>query len=395
MSFIGKILGRDRKVIKAKMIEATTSFSAYNGDAYSNDVFREAVDSIARNAGKLKGSHVVRYPDHKQEIGDSRLNRLLQVRPNPLMSSYDFIYNMVTKLFLFNNSFAFIDRNDRGDVVGFYPIGAVHVDIVTDQIGRLFCSFSLKDGSKVHLPYSDIIHLRRFFKDDLLGADNSAIAPGLELAQTQNDGIIAGIKSGATIRGILKFTQLLSPEKLKKEKEAFVADYLQIGNDGGVIAVDEKMTYEPIESKPLILNADQAKAIRDKIFDYVGTSEQIVSSNYTEDQFSAFYESTIEPIATALSQEMTAKVFTDREMSFGNEIIFESGRLQFTSNSTKVNLIAQLMPMGLLTVNQALEILNLPAVADGDRRLQALNMIDADQANAYQLNLKKKDGDQK
>jgi len=395
MGVFNRVFRRGNKVVRAKMIEATSSFSAYNGDAYSNDVFREAVDSVARNAGKLKGSHIVRYADHKQEIGDSRLNRLLQIRPNPLMSSYDFIYNLVTRLFLYNNSFAFIDRNDRGDVVGLYPIGAVHVDIVTDQIGRLFCCFSLKDGSKVHLPYSDIIHLRRFFKDDLLGADNSAIAPGLELAQTQNDGIIAGIKSGATIRGILKFTQLLSPEKLKKEKEAFVADYLQIGNDGGVIAVDEKMTYEPIESKPLILNADQAKAVRDKIFDYVGTSEQIVSSSYTEDQFSAFYESTIEPIATALSQEMTAKVFTDREMSFGNEIIFESGRLQFTSNSTKVNLIAQLMPMGLLTINQALEILNLPAVTDGDRRLQALNMIDADQANAYQLNLKKKDGDQK
>lgn len=395
MSFIGRILRRDQKVVKAKMIEATSSFSAYNGDAYSNDIFREAVDSVARNAGKLKGSHVVRYPDHKQEIGDSRLNRLLQIRPNPLMSSYDFIYNMVTRLFLYNNSFAFIDRNDRGDVVGLYPIGAVHVDIVTDQIGRLFCCFSLRDGSKVHLPYSDIIHLRRFFKDDLLGADNSAIAPGLELAQTQNDGIIAGIKSGATIRGILKFTQLLSPEKLKKEKEAFVSDYLQIGNDGGVIAVDEKMSYEPIESKPLILNADQAKAIRDKIFAYVGTSEEIVSSNYTEDQFSAFYESTIEPIATALSQEMTAKVFTDREISFGNEIIFESGRLQFTSNSTKVNLIAQLMPMGLLTVNQALEILNLPAVADGDRRLQALNMISADHATEYQLKRIMKGGDPK
>ena len=395
MSFIGRILRKDQKVIKAKMIEATTSFSAYNGDAYSSDVFREAVDSVARNAGKLKGSHIVRYPDHKQEIGDSRLNRLLQIRPNPIMSSYDFIYNMVTKLFLYNNSFAFIDRDDRGNVLGFYPIGAVHVDIVADQLGRLFCCFSLKDGSKVHLPYSDIVHLRRFFRDDLLGADNSAIAPGLELAQTENEGIIAGIRSGATIRGILKFTQLLSPEKLKKEKEAFVSDYLQIGNDGGVIAVDEKMTYEPIESKPLILNADQAKAVRDKIFAYVGTNEQIVSSNYTEDQFSAFYESTIEPISTALSQEMTAKVFTDRELSFGNEIIFESGRLQFTSNSTKVNLIAQLMPMGLLTVNQALEILNLPAVTDGDRRLQALNMISADHATEYQLKRLMKDGDQK
>ena len=87
---------------------------------------------------------------------------------------------------------------------------------------------------------------------------------------------------------------------------------------------------------------------------------------------------------------MTAKLFSEREQAFGNEIIFESGRLQFTSNSTKVNLISQLMPMGLLTVNHALEILNLPGVADGDRRLQALNMIDADQANKYQIGEDKK-----
>jgi hypothetical protein len=88
---------------------------------------------------------------------------------------------------------------------------------------------------------------------------------------------------------------------------------------------------------------------------------------------------------------MTAKIFTEREQSFGNEIIFESGRLQFTSNRTKVELISKLVPYGLLTINQALEILNLPAVADGDRRLQALNMIDADQASKYQLGIK--DGD--
>lgn len=235
-----------------------------------------------------------------------------------------------------------------------------------------------------------MIHLRRFFNDDdILGADNSAITPGLELAQTQNDGIIAGIKSGASIRGILKFTQIMSPTKLKEERDAFVNDYLEIGNDGGVVATDQKMDYQPIESKPIILDADQTKAIRSKIFSYLGVTEEIVSSSYTEDQFASFYESTIEPIATALSQEMTAKLFTEREQSFGNEIIFESGRLQFTSNSTKVNLIAQLMPMGLLTINQALEILNLPGVADGDRRLQALNMIDADQANKYQIGDKK------
>ena len=386
MSIFDRIFNRQTTAQKTKMIEETASFSIYSGDAYSSDVYREGVDAIARNAGKLKGSHVIKYKDHDRVDGDCQLNRLLQIRPNPFMSAYDFTYKLVTRLFLYNNAFAFIDRDDRGVVRGLYPITASHVDLLADQSGELFCQFTLRNGREVTLAYSDVIHLRRFFNDDeLLGADNSAIVPGLELAQTQNEGIINGIKSGASIRGILKFTQIMSPTKLREERDAFVSDYLEIGNDGGVVATDQKMEYQPIENKPIILDADQSKAIRAKIFSYLGVTEEIVSSNYTEDQFASFYESTIEPIATALSQEMTAKLFTAREQSFGNEIIFESGRLQFTSNKTKVNLIAQLMPMGLLTVNQALEILNLPGVADGDRRLQALNMIDADQANKYQI----------
>ena len=140
------------------------------------------------------------------------------------------------------------------------------------------------------------------------------------------------------------------------------------------------MSYTPIENKPVILDADQAREVKSKIYNYLGITEPIVNSSYTEDQYSAFYESTIEPIATALSQEFTAKLFNSRELAYGNSILFESGRLQFTSNATKVQLIKELMPMGLLTINQALEILNLPSVTDGDKRLQALNMIDAAQA---------------
>ena len=45
----------------AKMIsEPTGVFTSYCGDAYSNDIYRGAVDAIARNIGKLKGSHVIR-----------------------------------------------------------------------------------------------------------------------------------------------------------------------------------------------------------------------------------------------------------------------------------------------------------------------------------------------
>ena len=391
MSILDRFLGRKaRPVTTARIVtEPTASFSAFSGDAYSNDVFREAVDAIARNAGKLKGSHVIKYADHERVDGDCKLNRLLQVRPNSVMSAYDFLYKLVTRLFLYNNSFAYLDRDERGNLRAIYPITATNVEILSDAAGSLFCGFMLRSGKRVVLPYADIIHLRRFFNSgDVLAEDNRAIASGIELAQTENDGIISGIKAGANIRGILSFTQIMSPEKLKSEKEAFVKDYLELGNEGGVIAIDQKMDYKPIDHKPVILDADQAKQVRSKIYNYLGVTEEIVNSSYTEDQYAAFYESTLEPIAIALSQEFTAKVFNDREQAYGNSIVFESGRLQFTSNKTKVQLIAQLAPYGLLTINQALEILNLPAVADGDTRLQALNMIDSKLAAEYQLNRK-------
>lgn len=386
MGIIDRLFSRKQPVTRTKLVmEPTTGFSSYSGDAYANDIYREAVDAIARNAGKLKGSHVISYGERGRVDGDNKLNRLLQIRPNPYMSAYDMLYKMVTHLFLYNNSFAYLERDNKGNLTGIYPITASSVNILSDGAGGLYCSFALRSGKTVIFPYGDIIHLRRYFNDnDVLGEDNSAIMPGIELAQTQNEGIINGIKAGASIRGILTFTQLLSPAKLKEEKEAFVSDYLGMENGSGVVAVDQKMTYQPIDHKPVILNADQVKEVKIKIYDYLGITEPIVNSSYSEDQYSAFYESTLEPIATALSQEFTAKLFNDREQAYGNSILFESGRLQFTSNSTKVQLIKELMPMGLLTINQALEILNLPGVTDGDRRLQALNMIDADKAAAYQ-----------
>lgn len=390
MSILDRLFRREGTRTKTELInEPVSGFSMYGGDAYSNDIFREAVDAIARNAGKLKGSHVVTYAGERHETTDGRLNRLLQTRPNRYMSSYDFLYKLTTRLFLYNNAFAYIDRDERGNVRALYPITATHVDILSDATGSLFCGFMLRDGREVTLPYDDIVHLRRFFNEnEILGEDNTAIASGIELAQTQNDGITSAIRAGASIRGILSFTQIMSPTKLKEEKDAFVKDYLELGNEGGVIATDQKMSYTPIDHKPVLLDADQAKEIKTKIYNYLGLTESIVNSSYTEDEYAAFYESTLEPIAIALSQEFTAKVFNDREQAFGNSIVFESGRLQFTSNKTKVSLIAQLAPYGLLTINQALEILNLPSVADGDKRLQALNMIDQSVATEYQLGKK-------
>ena len=360
------------------------NFVPWCGDAYANDIYRSAVDAIARNAGKLKGTHVVQNGDMRQQAS-GRINRLLQVQPNPYMNAFDLIYKVVTHYFLYNNGFLYIQR-ENGNVMGIYPLSPNRVEFLEDAAGQLFCKFFFANGRNVILPYSDIVHIRRNFnRNDLLGDSNDALYPALELAHTQNQGIVSSIKSGANIRGIVKFTQIMAPDKLREEKERFMKDYLTMNNDGGIVATDQRLDYTPITSNPAIIDEGQLSAVKHKIYDYLGISENIVNSSYNEDEWCAFYESTLEPIAVQLGLEFTRKLFTEREQAFGNMIIFESSRLQFASNQTKVNLIEKLMPYGLLTVNQALEILNLPAVEGGEKRLQTLNVIDADKANQYQV----------
>ncbi|MBQ9487814.1 MAG: phage portal protein, partial [Selenomonadaceae bacterium] len=241
----------------------------------------------------------------------------------------------------------------------------------------------------------DLIHIRRHFNNsDFLGEDNRAIDAALEVAHVQNEGIVNSIKNSATLRGILKFAQVLPDEKLRDAKNRFMEDFLSIGNEGGIVTTDQQAEFTPIENKPVTISGEQSALIRDKIYSYLGISQAIVDSTYSEDQFAAFYESVVEPIATALSLEFTRKLFNERELSFGNQIIFESGRLQFSSNRTKIELLKELMPLGLLTVNQALEVLNLAPVEGGERRLQTLNVVDADRATEYQL-AKAYNGDRK
>ena len=86
MSIFSRIFGRvkppARETSRAEIIGGGNAFSAWSGNAYSNDIFRSAVDAIARNAAKLKGSHIIKYRDHEQVTGDCKLNRMLQVEPN-------------------------------------------------------------------------------------------------------------------------------------------------------------------------------------------------------------------------------------------------------------------------------------------------------------------------
>ncbi len=368
-----------------KMMNGFVPSFSQIADSYDSDVVRSAIDAIARNAAKLKPKHIRRVNGQITTM-NSNVEYLLSVRPNPYMDAYTFWYKVITQKYAQNNSYVFVDWDETGQARGFYPINASQVEFLESQ-NQIFVKFAFLGGQQVTLPYQDVIHLRRFFyKNDLYGEPNhKALMPTLELIHTTNEGIVNAIKSSANLRGLLKFSAMLKPEDMKSQRDAFISDYLDISNNGGIAATDAKAEYIPLNSDPKLVDAKQMEVIEDKVYKYFNVNVAIVKSDYTEEQWNAFYESVIEPNAIELSLEFTAKLFTQRERGFGHEIIFEANRLQYASTTTKITLVTNLMDRGVLSMNEVREIFNLAPIENGDKRIVSLNYVDAAIANQYQL----------
>lgn len=366
MSIFDRLIKRKPTQAQA-VIEIENQYTAFSGTAYGNAAFRAAVDAIGRHTAKLQA-----------HSDDSRLETMLNEAPNAYMSGYDLLYKTAAAYFTNNNAFMLLARDDTGRITAVYPITPQSVEFHPGTDGAIYLECLFSDGRQVIFPYGDIIHLRRhFLTNDLLGDGNAPLFPLLDTAQTLTQGIAASVKNGTSIRGVLKFTSLVNPAQVKAEKEQFVSDYFNPANSGGVAATDQRFDFVPTNIAAYTVPNEQVEAVNRQIYDYLGVNAKIISGSYTENEFSAFYESVVEPFALQLSQEFKLKC--------GAAIVFSAERMEFSSADTKIKLLHEAAPLGLITVNEARKLLALPPVADGDRRLQSLNYVSAEKADAYQL----------
>lgn len=261
----------------------------------------------------------------------------------------------------------------------------------------LFVRFDFMTGFRVVVPYEELVHLRRFFgPSDLFGESNEVtLSQQVGLLNTVNAGFAAAVNSARYLRGILKFNMNLKDDDLAASKQRFVDEYMTLNNSGGVAALDTRADYIELKQNVTMADNSQMKLIREDIMAYYHTNENILLSKYDENGWAAYYESVLEPLAIRLSLELTRKIFTQREQALGNQIVFEANRLQYASTQSKINLLKELMPMGLMSINEGREVFNMAPVEGGDKRIISLNYIDADKATEYQMLKNKGKGGEK
>ena len=336
----------------------TPTFHSWNGSVFESDLIRAALDAHGRHMSKLQVNI--------QGSAKENLRNRLKIQPNAYQTWSQFLYRTAVILYARNTAFLVPTRGEYGEVNGVTNILPESWELV-EYRGQPYIRFYLKDRKRLAVSLFEVGILTRYqYRNDLFGENNDAMKATLDLIEMQRQGITEGIKNGASYRFSAQSDNWSSDEDLANEMERFNKFTFQNKKTSGgfILFPNTYKNIQQLKQEAYKVDADQQKLIKENVFDYFAVNEDVVQNRSYGDAWLAFYEGAIEPVAIQLSDVMTRMFFSERERQFGNRIWFTSNRLQYMSNSDKLNAISQMADRGLMTRNELREILNLAPLPD-------------------------------
>lgn len=357
-----------------EIISHETSTFTSNGSVALSDIVRSAIRPKIRAIGKLTALHTLE--------GNLRANSdisLLLQEPNPIDTLQTLLEKLATQLQLNNNAYAVVYKDNEGNPLEIYPVFATSAQMSKSSNNNYFIEFNLAKGGKLTVPYEDVIHLRQEHNSKEYFGDHPSGVIGdlLQSIGVSDEAVEKAVRNSTSLKWMMKFKTTMKPEDMKAETERFKQDYMTMQNNGGVGSTDNKAELEQIKSNVYVPDTSIQKEKIKRVYDYFGVNEDIIQSNFSENQWSSYYEAEIEPVLIQLSNEFTRKLFLKTERLAGNKVVFASTGLQYASLESKIKLV-ELVDRGLMTPNESREILNLPKLADGDVPIRRLDTARVD-----------------
>lgn len=393
MGIISNILSALKGNKGLKKGEVTTSFAdlftpvfSQSYDAALNDVYISCANAHARHISKFT-PYVYRYNKRSEDPTKQYLNRLLSLRPNPLMSAAQFWERVGNLYFLESNVFIYLqwdysNYKEPLKALWILDIEENAIEIKTDNKGEAYLSFRL-NGETYYTGMENIVHIARNAGPNILGEKNLAIKKVLDIISTNYEGIEQAIKSSAFIRFIVQSATLLNENVRKERARDFAESYL--GKDSnGVVYLDAATDVKQVIPNNKYANEGEMKLFENKIYNYMGISEKILKAEFNEEEWNAYYDSSIEPLANKISQELTYKIFTPGEISFGNRIEIVFDKLDTASLKTKIAVAQVIQKLPTYKPNDINRLLGMPETEGGEKEYSTLNYVQTDKQNIYQ-----------
>ena len=334
-------------------------FHDYRGSIYESALVRSAIEAKARHISKLKVE--------MQGEAQPYLKAKIKHKPNEWMTWPQFLARCSTILDCTNNLFIVPVQDKYLQTIGFFPVLPDRVKLLEDKNGKLWLRYTFGNHENGIVEFDRCAYLNKHqFKSDFYGDSNRALNNTMDLISIQDQGIKEAVKNSASYRFIAKVNNFTAPEDLAEERARFTRENLSGENGGLLLFPNTYSDIKQVTDSAYRVDTDQMKLIQKNVYDYFGVNEEIIQGKAESDQLDAFFNSAIEPFAIALSESLSKAIYTDRERSFGNHVYVNANRLQYMSQTAKVNVAKELGDRGILTINEIRELFNYAPLPDGD-----------------------------
>lgn len=359
-------------------------YTSFGESVYASDIIVQSIRCKANEFKKLDPRHIRTTDGAQAVINDSSIARVLK-RPNAYMTTADFLEKITILLELTKNVFIYPTwyKTKGGEryYTGLYPLKPSEVQYMTDAAGALYIYLRFANGYDVTLPADSVIHWRKdygvndYFGGGMFGGnDNAGLLTMLQRYDQLTQSIAKALECSCQVNAVLKVNTYSETDALKEKREQFEADIK--ANKSGLLVADMSTEFQNIPRDVKLVDAETLKFFYDTILRANGCSLAILNGDYTKAQKEAYYEHALEADIKGLGQAMSRVIFSDREASFGNEIVLYPNDITFMSMENKLTALQLGLPAGIFTKNEARKLLGYAPIDGGDVMPRGYNEVD-------------------
>lgn len=383
---------------------STPFYAPFGESIYASDIIVQSIRCKANEFKKLDPRHIITDSAGATKIAnDSSVAKVLK-RPNEYMTTADFLEKITILLELNKNVFIYpqfyIAKNGKKVYTALYPLKPSAVSYMTDEKGTLYIEMRFANGYEATLLADSVIHWRKdygvndYFGGGMFGGDdNAGLMTMLKRYDQLTQSVAKALEVSCKINGIVRYNTYHGDGQLEESRKEFEENLKN--NESGLLFTDLSTEYTNIPRDTKIVDADTLKFYYDTVLMNTGVSLAILRGDYTKQQKEAFYEHALEADIKSLGQAMSKVMFTEREDSFGNEIVLYPNDINFMSMENKISALQTGLPAGIFTKDEARELLGYPPLPDGQGQVvpQGYNSL-LDENNNNSLSNKTKEGEQ-
>lgn len=364
-----------------KSIVQNLSFKEFFGidldNSLSEITYYTCLKVLSESVGKLS----IHLKDSKNNrIVDHDALKKLKFAPNPFMTSTPMMTLLETWRNHHGNAYAYLSYDNRGNLIGIYPLHPQNIRIWIDN-AKLFSGSEklyyeyIKDGKSYYFKSDEILHLKGgLSKDGIVGISvRETLATTLTGVKASQKYLNNLYERGLTAKAILKYTGDLSKENQKKMLETMGEFINSNNNPSGIFPLPIGMDIIPLDLK---LSDSQFFELKKytalQIAGAFGVKPNHLNdydkSSYSNSEMQnlTFYVDTLLYILSLYEEEFNLKLLTEKERLSGLRFEFNVATILKGDLKTQAECITKFIQSGVYTINEARNLMGLPSVEGGD-----------------------------